>query len=167
MSQARAAYFKPEGASLTLYPARVNANLAGLSDGPLKDKMSFSIGEPDMEVTKSLSRESTALHSHLLWLTNLLLVLSKRLEQPSAVPVIQPIIVKVLQHQKWVLKALTKHCVNKTCLDDESGLFIEASMAATKSPTSVSFVWTLSMSAMDSIKIFLLCVTLFGGIILR
>ena len=107
MSQTNAAYFKHVGASSTLYPARVNANLADLSDGPLKDKKSISIGERDTEITESLNRELTALCSHLLWLTNLLLALTKRLEQPSAVPVIQPIIIKVLQHQKWVQDLLT------------------------------------------------------------
>ena len=84
------------GSFSTLYPARVNASLADLSDGPLKDKKSISIGERNTEITESLTRESTALHSHLLWLTDLLLALTKRLEQPSAVPVVQPIIVKVL-----------------------------------------------------------------------
>ena len=102
MSQTHAAYFKPEEASSTLHPAWVNANLADLSDGPLEDKKPISIGEQDTEVTESLIQESTTLHSHLLWLTDLLLALSKRLEQPSAVPVIQPIIVKILQHHKWV-----------------------------------------------------------------
>ena len=45
MSQTCAAYFKPEVMSSTLYPAQVNANLADLSDGPLKDKKSISMGK--------------------------------------------------------------------------------------------------------------------------
>ena len=107
LAQTRAAYFKPEGASWTIYPARVNANFADLSDGPLKDNKSISIGDRDAEDTESLSRESTALHSHLLWLSDLLMVLTHRLEDPSAVTVIQPILVKVLEHQKWVQALLT------------------------------------------------------------
>ena len=95
-----ACHFKPEGASSTLCPVQTNANLADLSDGPLKDKKSISIGEKDMEITKSLTRESAVLHSDLLWLTDLLLALTKRLEQPSTVPVVQHKLIKVLQHQK-------------------------------------------------------------------
>ena len=107
MSQTRATYIKPEGASSTPYPAWINASLADLSDGPLKNKKSISIEEKDTEITKSLTCESTVLHSHLLWLTYLLLALTKRLEQPSTVPVVQPILIKVFQHQKWVQALLT------------------------------------------------------------
>ena len=37
-SQTCCSYFKLEGAASTLYPARVNANLTEISNGPLKDK---------------------------------------------------------------------------------------------------------------------------------
>ena len=46
-SQIHCSYFKPEGASSILYLARVNANLAELSDGPLKDKQSITLTEKD------------------------------------------------------------------------------------------------------------------------
>ena len=42
-SHTRATYFKPEGAVSTFFPAKVNANLAELSDGLLKDKHSIPI----------------------------------------------------------------------------------------------------------------------------
>ena len=45
--QLRYAYFKPEDASSTLYPARVNANLGDFSDGPLKDKIFISLSEQE------------------------------------------------------------------------------------------------------------------------
>ena len=64
-SQLRCTYFKPEGASSTLHLAKVNANLADLSDRPLKDKKSISISDKDAEVDESLIRESGALKSHL------------------------------------------------------------------------------------------------------
>ena len=76
LSQMRFTYFKPEGASSTLYPARVNANLADVSEGPLKEKHSVGLTEKDTEVVEALSREATALQSHLLWLTDLLVALT-------------------------------------------------------------------------------------------
>ena len=68
---------------------------------------SISISKRDAEIAVSLTHESTACHSHLMWLTDLLLVLTKRLEQPNAVIAIQPMLTKILQHQKWVQVLLT------------------------------------------------------------
>ena len=93
-SQTRCTYFKPEGASSTLYSARFKANLTDLSDCPLKDHhLSHHLWERH--------RESTALQSHLLWLSDLLMALTRKLEQPSCRPTNQPILTKVLEHQKW------------------------------------------------------------------
>ena len=65
-----------------------------------------------MEITESLTHESSALPSHLLWLTDLLLALTKRLEHSNTVLAIQPILTKVLQHQKWVQALLTDSLTN-------------------------------------------------------
>ena len=51
-SHTRATYFKPEGAVSTFSPAKVNANLAELSDGPLKEKHSIPISDKDAETLK-------------------------------------------------------------------------------------------------------------------
>lgn len=102
-SQTRCTYFKPEGASSTLYPARVNANLTEFLDGPQDPLLS----QKTTEVAESLIRESMALQSHLLWVTDLLTALAKRLVQPYSRDTIQPILVKVLEHQKWVQALLT------------------------------------------------------------
>ena len=42
-------YFCPEWASSTIFPARVNANLSDVSDGPMKDKCSVTLSERDSE----------------------------------------------------------------------------------------------------------------------
>ena len=75
MSQTRSTYFKPVGASSTLYLAQINANLSELFDGPLKDKMMISISKK--EIAESLTHGSTALQSHLLWLMDLFIALPK------------------------------------------------------------------------------------------
>ena len=98
LSQTRSTYFKPEGTSSTLYPARINANLGDLSDGPVKDKKTITISEKDTEIAELQNPESAALQSHLLWLTDLLIALTKRREQPNAVLTIQQILSKVFQH---------------------------------------------------------------------
>ena len=105
----RCTYFLPEDASSTLYPARGNANLASnlVSDGPLKEKHSISLTEKDTEVAEALSREATALRCHLLWLTDLLVALTQRLDQPNAPTMIQVIMTKVLEDQKGVQALLT------------------------------------------------------------
>ena len=54
-SHTRATYFKPEGGSSTFYPARINANLAELSDGPLKEKHSISLTDKDAEVAEAFA----------------------------------------------------------------------------------------------------------------
>ena len=106
-SHTRATFFKPEGASSTFYPAKVNANLVELSDGPLKDKHAIPHTDKDAEVSESFARESSALHSHLLWLTDLLVVLNERMVDPQNVPTIQPIISQVLEHQRRVQALLS------------------------------------------------------------
>ena len=58
-----------------------------------------------------MSREATALQSHLLWLTDLLMALTLRLDQPNAAATTQPIITRVLEHQKWVQALLTDSLV--------------------------------------------------------
>ena len=85
----------------------MNASLADISDGPLKEKRSVSLTEKDTEVAESLSREAMALQSHLLWLTDLLEALTRQLDQPNAVATIQLIMTRVLEHQKWVQALLT------------------------------------------------------------
>ena len=82
--------------SSTIFPTRVIANLGNISDGPLKDKHSVSLSEKDTEVAEALLREATALQSHLLWITDLLMALTQRLDQPNASVTIQPILRKVL-----------------------------------------------------------------------
>ena len=101
-SHTRATFFKPEGASSTFYPAKVNANLAQLSDGLLKHKHAISIKDKDAGVAEAFARESSALLNHLLWLTDLLVVLNERLVDPQNIPTIPPIISQVLEHQRWV-----------------------------------------------------------------
>ena len=59
------------GASMT-YLAKIFENLTNLSDGPLEDKKSTLIADKDTEIAESLVTESSALQSHLLWLTDLL-----------------------------------------------------------------------------------------------
>ena len=78
-----------------------------LSDGPLKDKHAIPLMDKDAEVAEAFGRESSALHSHLLWLTNLLVVLNDRLADPRNVPTIQPMIAQVLEHQRWVQALLS------------------------------------------------------------
>ena len=99
LAQTRTTYFRPEGASSTIFPARVNANLSDVSDGPMKDKLSVNLSERDTEVTEALSRGAAALQSHLL-VTFPLMILAQRLEQPNASATIEPILTKVLDHQK-------------------------------------------------------------------
>ena len=84
LSQARCTYFKPEGASFTLYSAKVNANLADISDGNLKARHSMTISKKDPEVAESLIREATAIQRQFLRLTDLLVALTQRLDQPDA-----------------------------------------------------------------------------------
>ena len=90
-----------------LEPGRVNASLADISDGPLKEKHSVGLTEKDPEVAESLSREAMVLQSHLLWLMELLEALTRWLDQPNAVAMIQPIMTRVLEHMKWVQALLT------------------------------------------------------------
>ena len=73
----------------------------------MKDKHSVSLSERDTEITEALSREAAALQSHLLWVIDLLMVLAQRLDKPNASVTIQPILTKVLEHQKWVQALLT------------------------------------------------------------
>ena len=87
-SHTRATYFKLEGASSTFYPAKVNANLVELSDGPLKDKHAIPLTDEDDKVAEAFRRESSASHSHMLWLTDLLVVLNDRLVDPRTIPTI-------------------------------------------------------------------------------
>ena len=70
-------------------------------------KSSMSLFEKDLEVAESLSRQATALQSHLLWPADLLVALTQKLDQPNHAPTIQPIMTRVLQHQKWVQALLT------------------------------------------------------------
>ena len=91
----------------TIYPVRINANLGNVSDGPMKDKHSVTLSERDSEVTEALCREAAALQSHLLWITDLLMLLAQKLEQPGAAATVQPILSKVLDHQKWIQALLT------------------------------------------------------------
>ena len=105
--QTRCTYFKPESASSALFAAKINANLTDISDGPLKEIHSVSLTEKDMKVAESMSREATALQSHLLWLTDLLVALTQRQDQPSAAATMQPIMTRVLEHLKWVQALLT------------------------------------------------------------
>ena len=58
-------------------------------------------------LVEALSREATVLQSHLLWLTDLLVSLTQQMDQPTAFSTIQPIMTKVLEHQKWVQALLT------------------------------------------------------------
>ena len=100
LAQTSSTYFRPEGASSTIFPAGVNANLSDVSDGPMKDKCSVNLSKQDTEVTEALYREAAALQNHLLWVTDLLMLLAQRLEQPNAAVTIQPILSKVLDNQK-------------------------------------------------------------------
>ena len=55
LPQMRTTYFRPEGVSCTIFPARVNANLSDIS---------VSLSERDTEVTEALYREAAALLSY-------------------------------------------------------------------------------------------------------
>ena len=91
----------------TFYPAKVNTNMVELSDGLLKDKHSIPLSDKDAETTEAFGHESSALHSQLLWLTDLLVVLNNRLADPRNVPTVQPMITHVLEHQRWVQALLS------------------------------------------------------------
>ena len=78
-----------------------------LSDGPLKDKHDIPLTDKDAEVAEAFGRESSTLHSHLLWLTDLLVVPNDRLVDSRNVPTIQPMIAQVLEHQRWVQALLS------------------------------------------------------------
>ena len=56
LAHTRTTYFRPEGESSTIFPARANANLSDVSDGPIKDKCSVNLLERDTEVTEALCR---------------------------------------------------------------------------------------------------------------
>ena len=84
LSQTRTMYFCPEGASSTICPAQINTNLSDVSDGPMKDEHSVTLSERESEVTEALCREAAALQSHLVWVTDLLMLLAQKLEQPGA-----------------------------------------------------------------------------------
>ena len=58
--------------------------------------------DKDTEVAETFSRESSALHIHLLWLTDLLVALNNKMEDPFTRRTIQPIVDLVLEHQRWV-----------------------------------------------------------------
>ena len=68
---------------------------------PFKEKHASSITK-DAEVAEIFARESSALHSHLLWLTDLLVVLNDKMANPHNRATIHPIVAQVLEHQKWV-----------------------------------------------------------------
>ena len=112
--QTKGMYFKAEGASSTFYPARVNANLVKIWFGPLKEKHMISLTHKDTEVAETFARESSALHSHLLGLTDLLMALNSKMEDPSTRPTIQPIISQVLEHHyltgTWEQALLSNSC---------------------------------------------------------
>ena len=99
-------YFKSLGASSTFYPARINANLAEISDGSFKEKHAISITDKDTKVTEIFARELSVLHSHLLWLTDLLVVNNKMADLDNR-STIEPIIAQVLDHQRWVQALLS------------------------------------------------------------
>ena len=106
----------------TFYPAKVNANLVELSDGPLKDKHAIPLMDKDAEVAEAFRQESSALHSHLLWLTDLLVVLDDQMADPQNIPTIQPMIAQVLEHQRWVQALLSDSLAistTKLCWSDE------------------------------------------------
>ena len=123
LSQRRSTYFKPKGASSIIFIARVNANLVDVS-GPLKEKHNVSLSEKDTEVVEALSREATALQSHLLWLTDLLVAFTQRLDQSNASTTIQPIMAKVLEHQKWATLATNLILVNRELGTSPSELWV-------------------------------------------
>ena len=95
-------YFKPEGASSTFYSTKVNTNLGKLADGSLKEKHVISLTDKDTKVAETFAKESSALHSHLLWLMDLLMALNRKMKDPSTRAPSQPIVSQVLGHQKWV-----------------------------------------------------------------
>ena len=77
----------------------MNANLGEISDDLVKEKHALSLPDKDTKVSVTFSTESWALHSHVLWLTDLLMALNKKMEDPSTRSTIQPIISQVLEHQ--------------------------------------------------------------------
>ena len=80
----------------------MNANLGELSDGPLKKNALFPLQTKDTEVAETFARESSVLHIHLLWLTDLLMAFNRKMEDPNTRATIQPIVTQVLEPQKWV-----------------------------------------------------------------
>ena len=59
-------------------------------------------------------RKAAALQSHLLWITDLLVALNQRLQQPNSAEVIQPIMAQVFECQ----------CLIQTLLSDVIALLI-------------------------------------------
>ena len=62
--------------------------------------LTMSLMDKDTEVAETFTKESSALHSHLLWLTDLLMTLNHKMADLSTRPTIQPIISQVLEHQR-------------------------------------------------------------------
>ena len=61
-----------------------------------------------------IARESSAFHSYLLWLTDLLMVLNIKMADPDNRTTIQPIISQVLDHQRWAQALLSDSVVLPT-----------------------------------------------------
>ena len=93
--------------SSTFYPAKFNANLGELSDRTLKEKHVIFRTNKNTKVAEAFARESSALHSHLLRLTDFLMALNRKMEDPNTRKTIHPIILQVLEHQRWVQALLS------------------------------------------------------------
>ena len=85
----------------------MKANLGEISNCHLKEKHFISFTDKDTKVAETFARESSALDRHLLWLTDLLLALNSKIEDPSTWPIIQPFISQVLEHQRWLQALLS------------------------------------------------------------
>ena len=95
-SNTRISYFHQKGKlPQTLYPSKVKAPLSGLFPGPMRTR---GLLTKEAESAEQYYREASALQSHLLWISDILLTLNQRLQQ---LVVNQPTITQVLEHQRF------------------------------------------------------------------
>jgi len=100
-------FFKPQGNSGSFYPLRLNANLRELSAGPLKDIRNISLSERELESKEQESREILVIHSHLLWIQELIDSLLIKAQETGSFEVLARNLTKIMQHQRSVNLLLT------------------------------------------------------------
>jgi len=100
-------FFKPLGQSSTFYPAKVNANLKDLSSKPFKQPGSLVLSDKDLEVKEAAARELAILHSHSLWMADLMSEVNDKLEAGATIQDVVQTNKRVLHHMKSVNNLIT------------------------------------------------------------